>query len=198
MNQRRNEILDAFARIVERHGVNRTTMRDIAQEVGCSVGTIYNEFENKEALIDGLFERTQEEVDRLLKNLSVFCQASPEMRLRRFIIGYVRAINIRMRQDRAFTELLKEAHHFRYIGKKTMDFGKTVRGKVIGILVDILTLGVREGTFQVHNIPLTARLVLEAFTGYLIPFLVVEREIDDIVHDAEEMLDLIIKSIKST
>jgi AcrR family transcriptional regulator len=173
-------------------------MRDVAQEVGYSVGTIYNEFENKEALIDGLFERTQEEIDRLLENLSGFCQAPPEMRLRRFIIGYVRAINIKMRQDRAFTELLKEAKRFRHIGIKTMDFGKTVRGKVIGILTNILTLGVREGTFHVPDIPLTAQLVLEAFTGYLIPFLTLEREIDDIVHDAEAMLDLIVKSIRST
>lgn len=197
MNQRREEILDAFVRIVARHGVNRTTMRDIAQEVGCSVGTIYNEFENKESLIDGLFERTQEEIDRLLTNLSVFCQASPEMRLRRFLIGYIRAVNLKMRQDRAFIELLKEAHHFRHIGIKTMDFGKTVRGKVIGILEDILKLGVAQGTFAVQNIPLTARLVLEAFTGYLIPFLTIEREIEDIIHDAEGMLDLIIMSIRS-
>ncbi|MDR3562697.1 MAG: TetR/AcrR family transcriptional regulator [Negativicutes bacterium] len=195
--QRRDQILDAFVRIVADHGINRTTMRDVAREIGCSVGTIYNEFANKEALIDGLLERAQTEIDHLLKNLSVSCQAAPEMRLRRFMIGFIRAVNLKMRQDLAFTEFVKEAKHYRHIGTKTTYFGKTVKGKVVKILEDILELGVREGAFQIENIPMTARLVREAFTEYLIPFLILERKLEDILQDAEDMLDLIIKSLRT-
>ena len=52
MNVRQQEILKAFIDLIDRNGINRTTMQDIAREMGCSVGTIYNEFANKEALID--------------------------------------------------------------------------------------------------------------------------------------------------
>ena len=194
--QRRDEILDAFARIVAKHGINRTTMRDVAREVGCCVGTIYNEFDNKEALIDGLFERMQEEIDRLLHHLSAFYGETSEQRLRHFIIGYIKAVNLRMRQDHAFTELVKEAKHFRHIGIKTLDFGKTVREKVVEKLESILMQGVHEGTFQVKDIPLAAHLLLDAFAGYLIPFLILEREVEDIIQDANAMFDLIIKAIR--
>jgi AcrR family transcriptional regulator len=197
-SQRRDQILDAFVHIVAEHGINRTTMRDIAQKVGCSVGTIYNEFANKEALIDGLSERAQQEIDLLLQNLSVSCQAAPEMRLRRFLIGFIRAVNLKMRHDRAFIEFVKEVTHFRHIGIKTMNFSITVKGKVVAVLEDILERGVREGVFQIEDVPLTAKLVREAFTEYLIPFLTVERELEDILQDAEAMLDLIIKSIRAT
>jgi AcrR family transcriptional regulator len=194
--QRRDQILNAFMGIVAKHGINRTTMRDIAQEIGCSVGTIYNEFANKEALIDGLVERAHEDISQMLKDLSACCQAAPEMRLRRFVIGYIRAVNLRMQQDHSFTEFVKEVKSFRHIGMKTMDFGKTVKEKVVVILEDILEEGVREGTFQIENIPVTARLVREAFTEYLIPFLTLDRKLEDILKDAEDMLDLVIKALK--
>lgn len=196
-NNRRDQILDAFIRIVARYGINRTTMRDVAKEVGCSVGTIYNEFENKEALIDGLFERTLEEIDRLLESLSTSDQTLAESRLRSFIIGYIRALNLKIRQDRAFTEFVMEVRHFRHIGIKTMDFSNTVKEKVQVVIVDILEQGIREGEFTVKNIPLTARLIKEAFTRYLIPFCTLERKLEDVIQDAEDMFDFIIKAIKN-
>ncbi|SHI74667.1 TetR/AcrR family transcriptional regulator [Propionispora hippei] len=196
--QRRDQILDAFMRIVADHGINRTTMRDVAREVGCSVGTIYNEFASREALIDALLERAQQEMDQLLKELSVSCQAPAEMRLRRFMIGFVQAVNLKMQKDRAFTEFVKEIKNFRHIGFKPTDLGKTIKLKVIGILEEILTQGVREGTFEIDNIPLTAKLVREAFTEYLVPFLTLEKTIEDIVEGAQAMMELIIKSIKAT
>ncbi len=189
--------MNVFIRIVAEHGINRTTMRDIAHEMGCSVGTIYNDFSSKEALIDGLLERAQEEIDQLLTLLSTSCQASPEMRLRRFLIGYIQAINLKMRQDHAFTEFIKEVRYFRYIGIKTTDLSKTIKENMNQILEDILEEGVRDGVFRIENIPLTAKLVREAFTEYLIPCLTLEREIEDIVQDAENMLDLIIKAIRT-
>jgi AcrR family transcriptional regulator len=195
-SKRQDQILDAFVRIVAKHGINRTNMRDIAQEVGCSVGTIYNEFENKEALIDGLFRRTLEEIDRVLTDLAASGQTSPEMRLRHFMLGYVRVLNVKMRQDRSFTEFVNEARHFRHIGLKSMDFGNTVRAKVIQRIVDILEQGISQGVFCVENVPLTARLFKEAFTRYLIPFCTLERELEDVLQDAEAMFNFLIKAIK--
>jgi AcrR family transcriptional regulator len=53
---RQQHILDAAIRVFETHGYRGATIRLIAQEAGVSDGTIYNVFENKEALLFAVLE----------------------------------------------------------------------------------------------------------------------------------------------
>jgi AcrR family transcriptional regulator len=54
---RRQHILDAAAEVFSERGFNRTSIRDIANAAGVADGTIYNVFENKEALLMALVDR---------------------------------------------------------------------------------------------------------------------------------------------
>ena len=54
---RRNQILDAAAKVFAEKGFHPTTIKDIANEAGIAHGTIYNYFENKTALLLGIFDR---------------------------------------------------------------------------------------------------------------------------------------------
>ncbi len=54
---RRNQILDAAAKVFAEKGFHPTTIKDIAVEAGIAHGTIYNYFENKPALLLGIFDR---------------------------------------------------------------------------------------------------------------------------------------------
>jgi AcrR family transcriptional regulator len=54
---RRQHILDAAAEVFSERGFNRTSIRDIATAAGVADGTIYNVFENKEALLMALVDR---------------------------------------------------------------------------------------------------------------------------------------------
>lgn len=197
MKNRHFQILNAFASIVAKHGINKTTMRDVAEQTGYSIGTIYNEFVNKEALIDGLFDQKKMEVEECLACLSSICQASGEMRLRRFMLGHIQEFNQKIRQDVAFAELIKEACYSRYIGLKTVELKQFVHSKVLFIIEDILKAGVQEELFYITDTSLTATLVLNAFTAYLLPSLVVEKELDHINKEAEAMLELIIKALST-
>lgn len=197
MKNRNFKILNAFAAIVAKHGINKTTMRDIAEQTGYSVGTIYNEFANKEALIDGLFDQKKLEIEECLACLSGVCQASGEMRLRRFILGYVQEFNQKIRQDVVFAEIVKDARYCKYIGMKTIDFNQFVHSKLLVIIENILRAGVEERIFFITNIPLTAKLVLNAFTAYLLPSLILEKEFEQINREAEYMLELIIKALST-
>jgi AcrR family transcriptional regulator len=47
----RDQLLDAAGRVLETHGPAAVTTRRIAREAGCSEGSIYNHFENKEELL---------------------------------------------------------------------------------------------------------------------------------------------------
>lgn len=54
---RRNQILDAAAKVFAEKGFHPTTIRDIAREAGIADGTIYNYFDNKTALLFAMLDR---------------------------------------------------------------------------------------------------------------------------------------------
>src|SRR3954451_13775431 len=55
--ERRARILDAAERCFVRGGFHRTTMQDVAAEVGMSPGNLYRYFPSKDSIVAGLAER---------------------------------------------------------------------------------------------------------------------------------------------
>ena len=51
---RRDQILEAAGRLLNHYGPGKTTIADIAREAGVGVGTVYLEFESKEAIVEAL------------------------------------------------------------------------------------------------------------------------------------------------
>ncbi|HKG27447.1 MAG TPA: TetR/AcrR family transcriptional regulator [Thermomicrobiales bacterium] len=58
--QSRQEILDAARRILRDQGIKELSMRGLAHAVGSSPATIYDYFENKEGVLDALFQQGAE------------------------------------------------------------------------------------------------------------------------------------------
>lgn len=65
-------LLDATARCIAENGLNNTTTPRIAEIAGVSVGSLYQYFDGKEALIEGLIERSAEDIAKALKRLPLF------------------------------------------------------------------------------------------------------------------------------
>jgi AcrR family transcriptional regulator len=61
---RRQQILDAAAAIFTEKGFQRATMRELAARSGVATGTIYNHFDDKEALLRALMHRLNESEER--------------------------------------------------------------------------------------------------------------------------------------
>ncbi|MBX3081906.1 MAG: TetR/AcrR family transcriptional regulator [Anaerolineae bacterium] len=55
--ERERRILDAAAALIMRHGYDKTTMSDVAEEVGVSRGIVYLHFDSKESLLEALIHR---------------------------------------------------------------------------------------------------------------------------------------------
>ncbi|HLK89713.1 MAG TPA: TetR family transcriptional regulator [Polyangia bacterium] len=62
-----NHLLETALRLFRRKGFDRTTMRDIAEEAGLSVGATYYHFRSKEDLVLAFYRWTQDEHERLLR-----------------------------------------------------------------------------------------------------------------------------------
>ena len=56
---KRESILDAARGVFASRGYHRTTIKDIAAQAGVADGTVYNYFDNKDALLSALFDRYQ-------------------------------------------------------------------------------------------------------------------------------------------
>jgi len=57
---RREQIVEAATRVFAQKGFSRATTREVAREAGVSEGTIYNYFEDKDALLMAILERLNE------------------------------------------------------------------------------------------------------------------------------------------
>lgn len=66
---KRNEILDATQRLVYTKGYEQMTVRDILDALKISKGAFYHYFASKQALLEGLIERTQREGEQLFAQI---------------------------------------------------------------------------------------------------------------------------------
>ncbi len=82
---RRNQILAAAAKVFAEKGFHAATIKDIATEAGIAHGTIYNYFENKTALMLGIFDRLNE-TDQRSEDFSKFTEGD----FRSFMKAYLR------------------------------------------------------------------------------------------------------------
>jgi len=64
---RRNEILDTAQRLLYRKGYEQMTIQDILDDTHISRGALYHYFDSKQALLEGLIERTGEEGMQLIR-----------------------------------------------------------------------------------------------------------------------------------
>lgn len=72
IDQRREQILNAALASAARRGFHQTTMREICQEAGLSVGAVYNYFQSKEQILEALTKRGRVEKERMIQQLQAF------------------------------------------------------------------------------------------------------------------------------
>jgi AcrR family transcriptional regulator len=72
-----NEILSAADSLFSERGVERTSMADIAARAGLAVGTLYNHFRDREALLNTLLDSHQCKLLRELDTALATCAEQP-------------------------------------------------------------------------------------------------------------------------
>lgn len=82
-------LLDAAEDVLADRGTEATTMAAIARRAGVAVGTLYNYFPDKGALIDALFKHRREE---LLPALQAAARAAQRLPFERRLAAYISAV----------------------------------------------------------------------------------------------------------
>lgn len=194
---RKEDILDAFMKLVSRFGLDKTTMQDVAREVGISVGVIYKDFKNKEDLIDAYIERLEKQFVGTCESM-IETELPAEQLLHDFIIGVFRSIITYTTQDRGFLQCISGEEALKYMRHRFKD-RHPFMGEIKNIVARIMTQGVREGIFEIDDIPETATQFLTAFNAYgKMIFIDIDQkqEQEKTLSQVEAMFLFIIKAIK--
>lgn len=90
-DNRREQLLEAAARLFSERGFHATSMRDIANAVGMLSGSIYYHFESKEEMLLAVYERGVELVAEQVED-AIADRADPWRRLEAACAGHLRGL----------------------------------------------------------------------------------------------------------
>ncbi len=191
---RKNEILQAFMKLVSRFGLDKTTMLDIAKEAGVSVGVIYKDFTNKEDLISAYANSVVKKIRHEYQTLIDKTQ-SPEEQLHNLCVGSVKVIRRYIIDDLGIHQLLADEQSLKYI-RKNFSRKAEINKYFISLVSYVMRDGVEQGLFQIEDIPKTAALFKDAFEGYYMNILFDGNNFDELLPKFEAMYQFLVKIIK--
>lgn len=178
-------ILDAAEELIAQHGLHDAALLQIARRAGVAVGTLYNYFTDRDALIRGLFESRRATFrPRLLAAITAGSDLPFEPRLRRF----VREVFEAFESHRRFLKLAIENEHAKPSGSTTpQDLLNGVR--------DIVAAGVREGVIPADKaelLPLAMTAMIKSIAVHRI------QAGEDLVGDSDAIVGLVLDGARST
>ncbi len=158
---RRNQILDAAAKIFAEKGFHRATTKEIAQAAGVSEGTIYNYFANKGDLVIGIITRLAR-FDQLDGEFAQAFQSDP----RSLLAALFRDRSGRIEQN---IEMVRAVLPEILINPELRErFYQQFVLPIAGMIELNVQTRVEAGALRPINVPLTVRAVQSMFVGLLV------------------------------
>jgi AcrR family transcriptional regulator len=164
---KREAILNAAKRRLTRYGVRKTTMQEIAEEVGIAVGTLYLYFKNKnEILIATAESYTQRHIADTEKILRSKTPATEK--LKAYLVNRFRAVQDNRLSGSYAAELARAVILLRPQLKEEQD--KAVKNNVLSILQE----GVQSDVLQISDLEQDLEVFLYSI-GYFFPMPTTEK-----------------------
>lgn len=193
-SDRRAAILEAFMKLVSRFGVDKTTMQDVAKEAGISVGVIYKDFENKEALIDAYIKNL---IYRVVNEYKLVAQRDKpaDQLLHDFIVESFKTVNRISENDHGFQQLLSSRFTWDFF-QKSHNYGEQLDQGANQWLESIMIRGIEDGLFEIDDPKTVARLFLNAFHLYTMKLVLGKKNLQELIPEVEQMYQFIVKAIQ--
>lgn len=124
-----NAILEATARVLMKEGYDRASTNKIAAVAGVSIGSLYQYFPSKEALVAAVSERHSHEVLQLMRNALVKVAARPiEVAAREFVLVTIDAHRINPKLHRVLAEQIPRIGRLENVEAINQGFHALIRG----------------------------------------------------------------------
>jgi AcrR family transcriptional regulator len=98
-------LLEATARVLAKEGFERTSTNKIAAAAGVSIGSLYQYYPSKEALVGALIERHTREMSRVVREALLRVAGCPfDVAVREFVVAAIDAHGVDPKLHRILTE----------------------------------------------------------------------------------------------
>jgi AcrR family transcriptional regulator len=151
-------IIEASQKRFGLFGVEKTSMREIAEDLNLSKASLYYYFPDKESLYKAVVEKEQDEfITRISERISTFHE--PEQ----LLIEYA---NARLSYFRTLLNLSRlRLETYSGLKQGFIEAMKSLREKEKGIIINIFEKGINSGIFFVEDPEQTASLFLDLLKG---------------------------------
>lgn len=156
-------ILAAAEEVLAERGAHAASVGEIAARAGVAVGTVYNHFADRTALVQALYRARREEISPRLAELLAAGQGLPfEARFRQFLHGVAALFE----RYRAFARVALETEHLRpaVTAPRAGAGGRphAVLVRLHDCLLELLRLGMEQGAVPAGDPELAARVACGA------------------------------------
>ncbi len=183
-------ILNEAERLFRHYGYSKTTVADIARELGMSPANIYRFFASKTQIHCGLAERMLVAREVALFEISKLPLPAGE-RLKLFVVDQYKATVAQMTGDKKVHEMVTVAleEHWSVIDRHLQ--------RLTEILSEIIADGMRAGEFKMDDPVKAARCFKACVISVCHPVVVAQCRLDPETANPEELADFVLKALKA-
>jgi len=182
---KRENILRATSVVFQKYGFVKTTLDDIARECGMKNTALYYYFENKEEIMDAMFEYDMKKIQDNIRN-AVAKQDTPKNKIHAFILEKLisfknqrRYFNLVLREDLSLRQ-----RQFAFEQKNKFDEFEEE------LLTEIISEGINNNFFENHPIDSIIHMITGTTWGisYFVLHNEQEMNLNDIVDDVVNIM----------
>jgi len=184
-------IVSATEEILRRHGPDKTTVLDVARQLGVSHGSVYRHFASKAALREAVIRRWLDQVRDDLTAVTRKSELSPAERLRALLTTMFAIKWAKARED---PELFAT---FRVLAAEHSTVSSGHVGFLVAQVRDILVDGVASGDFAAGEPEVMAWAVLNATSRFHDPTHAAEWHSPETEADSGAVVSLILDGLRA-
>jgi AcrR family transcriptional regulator len=183
-------ILDVTEDVLRRFGLAKATVVDVARALDVSHGSVYRHFSSKASLREAVAKRWLDRVSAPLAKIADGSGPAPA-RLERWLRALCSAKQKKVLEDpEMFATYLT-------LAREACVVVKAHKEKLADQITTILSDGIKQGAFQVTDIKVSARAILEAISRYYHPAHADEWKDADLAVRFDALLALLLKGLEA-
>jgi AcrR family transcriptional regulator len=159
----REEIVTVSERLFRTAGYRKTTIADVAAELGMSPANVYRFFESKAAINEAVAERVLRGITDELADIADKADLAPRDRLRRLLLDWAAVSVAEFMADKRMHDMVEAAMSESW--QVCEDYGLRVEA----IIARIIAEGAETGAFVVADVQAAARCVKAAMLRFVDP-----------------------------